>query len=361
MDSIKNDHNRFKNIIKGKLKKSLKDYIQNGQRIVQKGKDTFSVPMPRIDQPRFTHGYGKKQGVGQGDGQGDGQGQGKPGQGEAGNQEGDKLLEAQFTGAELAELLGEELELPKIEPKGENNIKKKIFRYNTLGLNGPESLRNMKKTFFNSIKRQIGAGEYDPKKPTFMPRRQDFRYRSFTVDYEYDSSATVFYIMDVSGSMGQEQKEMARTASFWKNAWLKANYKDIKIRYIIHDSSAKEVDEKTFFSTQESGGTLISSSYKLVKEIIEHEKIMDNIYIFQYSDGDNWSGEDTKICLDLLENFFLKTVNLFGYAQTTSKYGSGDYLRQLDKRISHEDFLVDKMESTKDAIKVIKNFLGKGK
>jgi uncharacterized sporulation protein YeaH/YhbH (DUF444 family) len=70
-------------------------------------------------------------------------------------------------------------------------------------------------------------------------------------------------MMDVSGSMGDEQKEIVRTESFWINLWLKSQYKDIEIRYIIHDATAKEVDEETFFRTRESGGTLISSAYKL--------------------------------------------------------------------------------------------------
>ena len=357
MDSIKSDRSRFQKIIKNKLKENLKEYIKNGQRIVQKGKDKFSVPMPEIEIPRFKFGFDQNQGVGQGDGNG----QGQPGQGEAGEGEGDKALEAQFTVEELAELLGEELGLPKIDPKGENNIKKKILRYNTLGITGPDSLKNLKKTLLNSIKRQISSGEYDPKKPQFMPRRNDFRYRSFTEDHEYDSSATIFYIMDVSGSMGENQKEMARSASFWQNAWLKANYKDIKIRYIIHDASAKEVDEKTFFSTQESGGTLISSAYRLVKNIIVNEEIKDNIYIFQYSDGDNWSGDDTRQCLDLLTNFFLPVVNLFGYSQTESKYGSGEYGKALAKEISHEDLVVQQIKNKADIVKSIKNLLGDGK
>ena len=69
-------------------------------------------------------------------------------------------------------------------------------------------------------------------------------------------------MMDVSGSMGDEQKEIVRTESFGLTFGLKAEYKDIEIRYIIHDATYKEVDENTFFKTRESGGTLISSAYK---------------------------------------------------------------------------------------------------
>ena len=75
-----------------------------------------------------------------------------------------------------------------------------------------------------------------------------------TAKVEFENSAVVIYMMDVSGSMGDEQKEIVRTESFWINLWLKSQYKDIEVRYIIHDASAKEVNEETFFKTRESGG-----------------------------------------------------------------------------------------------------------
>ena len=75
--------------------------------------------------------------------------------------------------------------------------------------------------------------------------------------------------MDVSGSMGEEQKEIVRIESFWINAWLKSQYEGIETRYIIHDASAKEVDEHTFFHTRESGGTMISSAYKLATQMMK--------------------------------------------------------------------------------------------
>ena len=70
-------------------------------------------------------------------------------------------------------------------------------------------------------------------------------------------------MMDVSGSMGDEQKEIVRIESFWIDAWLQSQYKGLESRYIIHDAVAREVDRETFFHTRESGGTMISSAYKL--------------------------------------------------------------------------------------------------
>ena len=61
--------------------------------------------------------------------------------------------------------------------------------------------------------------------------------------------------------MGDEQKEIVRTESFWIDTWLRSQYNEIDIRYIIHDATAREVDQETFYHTRESGGTLISSAY----------------------------------------------------------------------------------------------------
>jgi uncharacterized sporulation protein YeaH/YhbH (DUF444 family) len=112
----------------------------------------------------------------------------------------------------------------------------------------------------------------------------DYRYRAADTKIEMENAAVVIYMMDVSGSMGDEQKEIVRTESFWINLWLKSQYKDIEIRYIIHDATAKEVDEETFFRTRESGGTLISSAYKLCQQIIEEDynPAEWNIYPFHF-------------------------------------------------------------------------------
>jgi uncharacterized sporulation protein YeaH/YhbH (DUF444 family) len=98
-------------------------------------------------------------------------------------------------------------------------------------------------------------------------------------------------MMDVSGSMGDEQKEIVRAESFWIDTWLRTQYKGIEVRYIIHDAVAREVDRDTFFHTRESGGTMISSAYKLCRDLIKSDYPPSawNIYPFHFTDGDNWS------------------------------------------------------------------------
>src|SRR6185312_10016338 len=85
------------------------------------------------------------------------------------------------------------------------------------------------------------------------------------------SNAVVIYVMDVSGSMTDDQKEIVRIESFWIDTWLRSQYDGIDIRYIIHDAVAKEVDEDTFYHTRESGGTRISSAYKLARDILQRD------------------------------------------------------------------------------------------
>ena len=124
---IKRDHARFRKIVKGKVRENLRKYVSQGQQIIPKGDDKFTVPMPSIDIPRFKFGDKSEGGTGQGQGeQGepvDGEpGEGQPGEGEAGEGEGNKELEVEMGVDELAKILGEELELPNIEPKGKQQI-----------------------------------------------------------------------------------------------------------------------------------------------------------------------------------------------------------------------------------------------
>ena len=368
---IKRDHGRFKKIVKGKIRQGLKKYISGRVLVLPKGDGKFRVPMPQIDIPRFKFGDKSQGGVGQGQGlegepidaqeqQGESKNEKKVGQ-----QEGKKELEVEFTEIELAKILGEELELPNIEPKGKRNIEKKSNRYISIGTVGPDSLKHFKRTYKNALRRQIITGAYNPEDPLITPIRADFRYRSPRQKVEHENAAVVIYMMDVSGSMGDEQKEIVRTESFWINLWLKSQYRDIDIRYIIHDATAKEVDEEIFFKTRESGGTLISSAYTLCQEIIESDYGPSewNIYPFHFSDGDNWSSEDTRICLEILEEGILPSSNMFCYGQVESRYGSGQFYKDLKTKFGDtpEDIILSKIKNKDAILESIKDFLGKGR
>jgi sporulation protein YhbH len=372
IDGAKRDHARFRQIVRGKIKQNLKQYISHSEMFGRKGKDTVTIPMPQIDIPRFR--YGSNQGgVGQGEGdvgdpvpgQGDPDQEGEGGGKKAGEGAGEHDLEVEFSLEELAQILGEELSLPKIEPRGQKTLKSKVDKYTSIASQGPNSLRHFKRSFKEALKRQISSGIYDPKNPIIIPIKKDMRYRSWKSDVKHENSAVIIYMMDVSGSMGDEQKEIVRTEAFWINTWLKSQYKGVEARYIIHDATAKEVDEDTFFRTRESGGTLISSAYKLCEQMINQDYPPSdwNIYPFHFSDGDNWSTEDTKVCIDLMKNSLLAKVNAFCYGQVDSRYGSGQFYKDLMEAFGNDDdsVILSRIENKDGVLQSIKDFLGKGK
>lgn len=261
--------------------------------------------------------------------------------------------------------MAEELELPRIQPKGKKNIVSEKDRYSGIRRVGPESLRHFKRTYREALKREIMSGTYNPKNPVVIPIRDDKRYRSWKEVRKPESNAVIIYMMDVSGSMGDEQKEIVRIEAFWIDTWLRSQYENIETRYIIHDAVAREVDRHTFFHTRESGGTMISSAYELCLKIIQEDYPPDewNIYPFHFSDGDNWGGGDTQKCIKLLEEDLLPVVNLFCYGQVESYYGSGEFIRDLRDYFGsdHEVLVLSEIEGREGIYDSIKTFLGKGR
>ncbi|MCB9528474.1 MAG: DUF444 family protein [Myxococcales bacterium] len=374
MTRIKQDHSRFRQIVRGKIRKNLKQYISSGSLIGRQGKDKVSIPLPQIELPRFKFNQQNSGGVGQGEGQpGDSLGPGdkQPGQGnepgEAGEGEGDKALEVDVTLDELAQILGEELELPRIEPRGQKEVVTERDRYTGIRPVGPNSLRHFKRTYRQALRRTIAIGEYDAKNPIVLPIKDDMRYRSWTTVKSPQSNALVIYMMDVSGSMGDEQKEVVRIESFWIDTWLKSQYSGIETRYIIHDATAREVDEHTFFHTRESGGTMISSAYKLAAQIIEDDYPTSdwNIYPFHFSDGDNWSVDDTRTCIRILREKLVPASNQFSYGQVESPYGSGQFIKDLREHFpvgqSECNLVVSEIKDKDAIVGSIKEFLGAGR
>jgi len=339
-----NDWNRFNKILKGKVRKNLKGYLGKTDLFARKGDEVIKIPVPQIDIPHFR--FGQNGGVGQGDGDiGDSltPGERKAGSGgEAGDLEGEHFTEAEVTIDELARMLGEELGLPNIEPKGENRIVSEKYKVKGIASVGPESLRQFRRGYLRALKRQIATSSYDPHNPLVIPIRDDMRYRSLERVPSPLSNAVLIYMMDVSGSMGAEQKRLVRNTSFWISAWLRTHYKEIEERFIIHDTKAREVDRKTFFSTTESGGTLFTPAYHLCTEMIarEYDPSVYNIYPLHFSDGDNYNigTTDTKDALRLLDEHLLPASNLFCYGQClVGGIGEGEFIKEINRHYKLED------------------------
>jgi uncharacterized sporulation protein YeaH/YhbH (DUF444 family) len=363
---IEQDRKRFDDIVRGKIKQDLKRHITRGELIGKRGREVVSIPVPQIELPRFRYGSRERGGVGQGPGEPGqplGGGAGEGGAGGAGDEPGHHIREVEMTIQELTQLLGETLELPRIEPKGAETLTATKGRVAGIRRVGPESLRAFRRSYREALKRQVASGSYDPRRPVVVPVRPDMRYRSWKEEPQPVANAVILYMMDVSGSMGSEQKEIVRIESFWIDSWIRLHYDGVQSRYIIHDAAAREVDRETFFTTREAGGTRISSAYELAAEIVAREYPAEdwNIYFFHFSDGDNLGGGDNEKCFHLLRERLLPVANLFGYGQVESRAGSGAFLNALQKNIEAENLILSRIADRDAILGSIKDFLGKGK
>lgn len=134
------------------------------------------------------------------------------------------------------------------------------------------------------------------------------------------SKAVMFCLMDVSGSMDQSTKDIAKRFFLLLYLFLQRNYERTEIVFIRHHTSAKEVDEQEFFYSRETGGTIVSSALKLMNEIVEERYPAGewNIYGAQASDGDNWN-DDSEVCYRILTESLLPKLQYFSYIEITSR------------------------------------------
>jgi uncharacterized sporulation protein YeaH/YhbH (DUF444 family) len=370
VNKIEQDHQRFRQIVRGRIRRELRRFISKGDFIGQEGGRYVSVPVHDIDIPTFRYGDNSG-GVGMGEGEEGDAAQG-PGKGKGGDQPGRHVLEVDVSLEELADILGEELQLPRIQPKGEHRITTVRDKYSGIRPTGPASLRHFKRSYREALKRQLALGQYDPDDPVIIPIRRDLRFRSWTEVKKPQSNALIVYMMDVSGSMGDEQKELVRLEAFWIDTWLRRNYEGIETRYIVHDVAAQEVDRRTFFTVREDGGTRISSAYTKAHELLaQHYDPADwNIYLFHFSDGDNSSESDNRTCVQVIERDLLPACNMFGYCQVASPYGSGSFINVLREafgggddpaRADNAKVVTSRVNGRDDILESLRTFFKAGK
>lgn len=366
--STTEDQKRFREIIRGKIRKELGKYMSQPARILRQGRKKVSVPFPQVDLPRFKFDDKQGGGVGQGGGEeGDplGPAETNDEEGNAGENPGDHALSVEFSIEEFIDLIAEELELPDLDDKGKKNIIHIRDKYTGIRRAGPAGLRHPKKTLREALKRSVSTGKYDPKKPMIVPEKRDYRYKASKPVFEEKVQAVIFYMMDVSGSMNRKKKIIARIQCFWINMWIGRNYPWVERVFIIHDVNAREVDEKTFFMTEESGGTKISSAYEHCLKMIEEEYPSSewNIYLFHFSDGDNLIMDDKPASIALFN--ILRHANMFGYIQINPSTKKGrfwravrDLSKKIDKKIAQKIRLAF-ISSRDDTMKTLKKLFGK--
>ncbi len=144
----------------------------------------------------------------------------------------------------------------------------------------------------------------------------DVRYNRFEPKPVPRAKAVMFCLMDVSASMGEREKDLAKRFFILLHLFLKRKYQRVELVFIRHTHEASEVDEDTFFHGRETGGTVVSTALKKAVEVLEKRyPIADwNVYCAQASDGDNSSG-DTELCVELLANGLLPLAQYYAYIE----------------------------------------------
>jgi hypothetical protein len=353
------DQQRHNEKIKDAIKQNLADIVSREDIILSDGKTVIKVPIRSLEEYKFRFDHNKQEGVGQGQGGskvGDviGQQGDQPGQGpQAGSEPGYDYYEADVTLDELAALIFEDLGLPNLEQKRHAQLEAESVRFTDIRKHGIMSNLDKRRTIKENIKRNAmkGAAEFKDIRP------EDLRFKTWEKEIRYESNAVVLAMMDVSGSMGEFEKYIARSFYFWMVRFLRTKYQNVEIVFISHHTEAKEVSEQEFFTKGESGGTKVSSAYQLAMEIIQerYSPADWNIYPFHFSDGDNMFS-DNRLCVDLIHQL-IEVCNLFGYGQIKQGwYPAGTLMSVYSQEIDNPKFVGVTIEEKEDVYPALQKF-----
>jgi len=184
----------------------------------------------------------------------------------------------------------------------------------------------------------------------------DIRYNQCVPRPGPSSQAVMFCIMDVSGSMDETKKDIAKRFFILLYLFLKRVYKNIDIVFIRHHTSAKEVDEEEFFYSRETGGTVVSSALSLLNKIIQ-ERYSDqkyNIYAAQASDGDNWNADSPR-CQQILNDLVMPYMQYFAYVEIMPRHHQSLWDAYQIIQSQHEHFAMQHITSITDIYPVFRD------
>jgi uncharacterized protein len=268
-------------------------------------------------------------------------GEGGAGQGDGGSHETDT------NAYDMGRILTEQFQLPNLKDKG----KKRSFTRYTYDLTdrnrGSGQIIDKKATIRSILKTNIGLGRIqagqsiNPEDLLISP--SDRVYKILSKEKDYESQAVVFFVRDYSGSMHGNPTEMVVTQHVLIYSWLTYQYENqIKTRFILHDTEAREVDNfHTYYNLRVAGGTQVASAYKLVNQIVAEENLARdyNIYVFHGTDGDDWdtSGKET---IPELEKMLLY-ANRVGITVAENGYGISG-ATEVEKYLTKSGLLEEK-------------------
>ncbi len=188
----------------------------------------------------------------------------------------------------------------------------------------------------------------------------DLRFRNFAKRPEPTSKAVMFCLMDVSGSMDQATKDMAKRFYILLYMFLSRSYKNVEVVYIRHHTQAKEVDEHEFFYSQETGGTIVSSALKLMNGIVKDRYNPQewNIYAAQASDGDNWA-DDSPQCAQILAEELLPLVRYYAYIEITQRPHQSLWMEYEKLMATFDNFAIQPIRQISDIYPVFRELFKK--
>lgn len=290
-----------------------------------------------------------------------------------------------ITGDEFIDLLFDDLELPNLAKKQFKITSKKMVRKGITTQGTPANI-NILRTFRGAIGRKIAVSgsikakihKLEKQLTTSGNSRQeildeiehlksrlknipfidpiDLRYNNRIYQSQPTTQAVMFCVMDVSGSMDEKKKDIAKRFFILLYLFLKKNYDAIEVVFIRHHTSAKEVSEQDFFYSRETGGTVVSSSLELMRDIITHRypKSEWNIYGAQASDGDNWNNDSPR-CRDILLHDIMPHVQYYAYVEIMPRHHQSLWEAYQTVKEASQSFEMQHISHQRDIFPVFKN------
>lgn len=188
----------------------------------------------------------------------------------------------------------------------------------------------------------------------------DLRYSNRIKVPKPSTQAVMFCLLDVSGSMDEQKKDIAKRFFILLYLFLTKAYEKIDVVFIRHHTAAAEVDEDDFFHSRESGGTIVSSALNLLTTIIKERYPGSdwNVYVAQASDGDNWDNDST-ICRQLLINNIMPLVQYYAYVEITEGEPQNLWEQYTQVLSHHPHFAMQKIKTPADIYPVFRELFKK--
>ena len=183
----------------------------------------------------------------------------------------------------------------------------------------------------------------------------DLRFQAFTKQPEPTSKAVMLCIMDVSGSMDQMRKNLAKRFFILLYLFLQRAYEKIDVVFIRHHTIAQEVDEQEFFYSRETGGTVVSSALNLAYDVLceRYDSGVWNIYCAQASDGDNWDSDST-ICREILSDKLMPLMRYYAYVEITPRQHQSLWYSYQEVKALHPHFAMQQIDGAQDIYPVFR-------